>query len=65
MNAARLAVGASVAGPFVFGLPIPIVVATGFRATITLHVCQGGNLARGALVELGEDLASCLSGPGA
>jgi len=35
---------ASVVGPFVHGMPLPLVIASGFRGSLTLHACGSGNL---------------------
>jgi NRPS condensation-like uncharacterized protein len=52
---------ASILGPFVRGLDAPVVVATGFKGSLTLHVCAAGHVAVTALDEvaagLGDELA--------
>ena len=54
------ATAASVIGPFVHGLPLPVITATGFRGGLTLHVESTGSVAAEALDELAEELTSAL-----
>ena len=51
---------ASVIGPFVHGLPVPLVTATGFRRELTLHVEATGTLAEQALDDYAEELREVL-----
>lgn len=55
------AVSASIVGPFVHGLPVPVITATGFRGELTLHVEATGTLAPEALDELAEELTDALT----
>ena len=39
----------------------PVVVATGFRGGLTLHVCAGGQFEAGTLAELANELQGVLT----
>ena len=52
---------ASILGPFVHGLSVPVVTATGFGGALTLHVEATGSVAEAALDHLAEDLARALA----
>jgi len=54
------AVAASILGPFVDDLAIPVVVATGFRGTLTLHVCGCSGLQPDAVTEYAAELREAL-----
>jgi NRPS condensation-like uncharacterized protein len=54
------ATAASIIGPFVHGLALPIVTATGFRGTVTLQVGSTGTLAEVSLGRFAADLARLL-----
>ena len=50
------ATAASVIGPFVHGMRVPVITATGFRGELTMHVEATGSVAPEALEELTEEL---------
>ena len=47
---------ASILGPFVHGLGIPTITATGFRGSLTLNVCASTTLAPGAVGAFTDEL---------
>jgi NRPS condensation-like uncharacterized protein len=55
------AVAASIVGPFVLGLDAPVTVVTGFRGTLTLHVCAPGTVTEGAVDSFVEELSGELA----
>jgi len=55
------ATAASIVGPFVHGLPVPVITATGFRDELTFHVQATGALAPRALDELAGELEQGLA----
>lgn len=54
------AIAASILGPFVDDLTLPVVVATGFRGTLTLHVCGSNGLALEGVTEYAAELRDAL-----
>lgn len=54
------ALEASIIGPFVHGFRFPIVTATGFRGSLTLHVGSTGTISEDALEGYARDLADLL-----
>lgn len=56
------ATAASIVGPFVHGMPVPVMTATGFRGELTVHVQATGTLAPAALDELATELEETLAG---
>jgi len=54
------AVAASILGPFVDDLAIPVAITTGFRGTLTLNVCGTGGLGAGAVAGYAAELREAL-----
>ncbi len=52
------ALTASIAGPFIIGLDAPVTVVTGFRGTLTMHVCAPGTVTAAAVQSYVEELGA-------
>jgi len=58
------ALHASMAGPFIHGATTPIVIVTGFRGRLTLHVCSTGKLDRADVDAYADEIREAFEGAG-